>query len=233
VLETGEPVSGSRLRSSTKRNMYEALAIGLALTALSYGVGLWAGWVSELNWLEVFAVFTSYASTYLCVVERRFNYVFGSVSSAAYAVLFWQQDLVASAVLNAYLAPTLIYGWLRWGKDARTRAIRHLQVRWLPVYLAVTAGVYFGAVWVVEALGGHFAGWDVAILVGTIAAQLLLDNKVIETWWVWLAVNTSAIYVYFSSGLTLVGFQYIFFWANCLWAWWVWKGAKNRQEVVA
>src|SRR5437868_360567 len=105
------------------RDYLESIIIGLALTALSYGVGIWMDWIAVLNWLEVFAVFTSYVCTYLCVKERRFNYPIGAVSSAAYALLFLQSGLIASAILNAYLVPTLVYGWIRWGKDTRTRPV--------------------------------------------------------------------------------------------------------------
>ena len=80
-------------RVSAKRDFAESLLVGTTLTGLSYIVGLAAGWITELNWLELFAVFTSYACTYLCVKERRINYPVGAISTAAYAVLFLQKWL--------------------------------------------------------------------------------------------------------------------------------------------
>jgi len=58
-------------RAGQARNLIESIGLGIVLTALSYGIGIAAGWVSlaTLNWLEVFAVATSYASTYLCVKQ--------------------------------------------------------------------------------------------------------------------------------------------------------------------
>lgn len=208
-----------------------AVVIGLVLTSLSYGVALAAGWVDGINALEAFAVFTSYASTYLCVVEKRFNYVFGAISTAAYSVLFFQWDLIGSAVLNAYLAPSLLYGWFRWRKDEVTRPVGHVQVKWLPVYIAITAVAYFGGTAIVKALGGQMATWDVVILVGSILAQFLLDNKRIETWMVWAVVNVAAIYVYFSSGLFLAGFQYIFFLANTVFGYVMWHKSMRASDV--
>ena len=96
-----------------KRHLAEALAIAIVATGSSYWLAIWAGWITSLNWLEAFAVFTSFVCTWLCVRQRRLNYPIGAVSTAAYAVLFLQNDLLASAILNAYLTPALLYGWYR------------------------------------------------------------------------------------------------------------------------
>lgn len=208
---------------STKRAIFESVAIGLILTALTLSVGLLLGWVTEVNWLEAFAVVTSYGSTWLCVRQKRFNYVFAVVSTAAYAWLFFQWELYASMIVNIYLVPTVIYGWFRWRNDDNTRPVKHVEPKWIPVYLLVTGAVYAGAVAVITLLGGAFAPMDAVILVGTILAQFLLDNKKIETWYIWALVNVAAIYVYFSSGLFLAGFQYIFFLANTVIGFLAWQ----------
>ena len=90
-------------RVSARRDVAESMLVGAVLTGLSYIVGLLAGWVTSLNPLEVFAVFTSYACTYLCVKERRINYPIGAISTAAYSILFLQSGLLSSAILNIYL----------------------------------------------------------------------------------------------------------------------------------
>lgn len=220
--------------SSAKQNLVEGAVLGIFLTMLSYVVGLSAGWISSLNYVEVFAVFTSYWCTYLCVKERRINYPIGAISTAAYCLLFVQSNLVASAVLNAYLTPTLAYGWFRWRQDAVTRPVEHVRLKWLPVYLVVTFVAYMGATAIVKALGGSQAWTDSAILAGTVLAQFLLDNKKWENWFVWAAVNVLAIYTYFTAGLPLVGFQYIFFLANTVYGMVVWTRSMraSRTEPV-
>lgn len=225
-----------RVAGPATRNIIQAVVIGLVLTTVSYIVAFALGWTTEVNPLEAFAVFTSYGSTYLCVVERRFNYVFGAISTAAYSVLFFQYGLLASAILNAYLAPSLLYGWFRWRKDTVTRPVGHVQLKWVPVYLGVTALAYAGGLYILDQFGGQMAGWDLVILVGSILAQFLLDNKRIETWIIWAVVNVAAIYVYFSSGLYLVGFQYIFFLANTVFGYVMWhrsmKASKYRPTNI-
>jgi len=217
-------------RTGASKNYVQSVVIGVVLTAISYLVGMWLGWTHSINPLEVFAVFTSYVSTYLCVVERRFNYVAGAISSAAYAWLFIDSSLLASAVLNAYLVPTLAYGWFRWRQDAVTRPVEHVKLKMIPVYLAITGAIWYGATQLITALGGHLAMTDTLILVCTILAQFLLDNKKLENWYVWAAVNVFAIYTYFTTGLNLVGFQYIFFLANVAYGWFMWN--KSRKATL-
>ena len=218
--------------ASLTRHIIESIIIGVVLTILSYAVGIFAGWLTPagLNWLEVFAVLTSYACTYLCVVERRINYPIGAISSAAYAVLFMQSGLLSSAILNAYLAPTLIYGWLRWRKDANARPVTHVELKWLPVYVIVAAAGYVGASLISKSFGGAMAWTDSIILAGTILAQFLLDNKKLENWAVWAIVNVFAIYTYWTIGLPLVAFQYVFFLANTVYGYITWKRSKEQAH---
>lgn len=215
---------------TNRRVLTEATVVAAVLTTLSYLVGLAAGWINDLNALEAFAVATSFACTYLCVKQKRINYPIGAVSTAAYAVLFIQEGLVASALLNAYLTPALVYGWFRWRADAVTRPVGFVALRWWPAYVVATGLSYGGAVWLLDALDSRMAPIDATILVGSMLAQFLLDNKKIETWAVWALVNVAAIYTYFTAGLALAGFQYIFFLANTLYGAWSWRQAMKTQQ---
>ena len=236
TLDEWDSVYGSKVdkvlspAKSMKRKIADSLVIGLILTSLSYLVGFWAGWISEFNELEAFAVFTSYASTWLCVVESRANYVFGVITTFAYCLLFIQFDLVASAIVNGYLVLSLAYGYFRWGKDENTKPVQHVALKWLPVYFLVTAAAYLIALFITKAAGGTLALTDTVILVGTILAQFLLDNKKIETWMVWAVVNVFAIYTYFNADLALAGFQYIFFLLNTVIGYVAWH--KSMRSTI-
>lgn len=213
-----------------KRDVTESVIIGVVITGLSYAVGMAANWIAALNWLEVFAVFTSYSCTFLCVKERRINYPIGAISSAAYAFLFMQSGLLSSAILNAYLAPALIYGWFRWRKDANTRPVSHVSLKTVPLYIGIAVVGYAGAALISQKFGGAMAWTDAVILAGTILAQFLLDNKKLENWGVWAIVNVFAIYTYWTIGLPLVAFQYVFFLTNTIYGYIAWKQSKERLD---
>lgn len=229
-----QALTSTKTRGGQLRPFVESAIIGVVLTGLSYLAGIGFGWTTAqaLNWLEVFAVFTSYSSTYLCVVERRINYPIGAISSAAYAYLFLQSGLLSSAVLNVYLVPTLIYGWIRWRKDANTRPVTHVRLQWIPAYLAIAGLGYAGAAMISQHFGGALAWTDAVILAATILAQFLLDNKKLENWIVWAVVNVFAIYTYATTGLALVALQYGFFLANTVYGYIIWNRSRKNVEII-
>lgn len=219
-------------RPGPTKNIIQGTILGVVLTALSYIVGLKANWISHLDWLEVFAVFTSYVCTYLCVTERRINYPIGAVSTAAYAILFWKSHLLGSALLNAYLTPQLVYGWFRWKKDVVTRPVSRVALKWWPVYIGISVAAWFGATKILAAFGGSLATLDTLVLVLSILAQFLLDNKKIENWVVWAAVNVIAIIDYSKIGLSLVAFQYVFFLMNTVYGFVMWNRSKRNAKSI-
>lgn len=220
-----------RKEQGLSTHVAQGMALSIVLTVGSFIVGMAFGWIDAINWLEAFAVFTSYFTTFLCVVERRLNYITGMITTAAYSLLFFQWGLPASALVNAYLAFALLYGWFRWRSDTNTRPVTRVELKWVPVYILVTAIAYGGAVLLSNALGSQMAMTDSVILIGTILAQFLLDNKKIETWAIWAIVNVFAIYTYFTAGLALAGFQYIFFLLNTVYGAYMWKVSKRVTET--
>lgn len=206
-----------------------SFVVATVLTGASYVAGLAYGWIDDISWLEAFAVFTSYSCTYLCVRQSRLNYPIGAISTVALSVLFWQQGLYSSAALNAYLAPALAYGWWRWGDDRDTRPVSRLAFDWwLLAYAGMTGGTYVALRLISDALGAALAPLDSAILVLSILAQLLLDNKKIETWAVWAIVNVIAIWTYWEAGLVVVALQFVFFLANTIYGWASWQWSARH-----
>lgn len=212
-------------------NLVQGTILGLVLTVLSYGLGLELGWISSLSLLEAFAVFTSYVCTFLCVMERRINYPIGAVSTVAYCVLFAQSALFASMAINAFLSVYLVYGWLRWKRDDVTLPVTKMSTLSWVLTLIVAGTGYLAVVFLATWLGGTLAWTDSLILVGTIMAQFMMDNKKIENWAVWALVNVFAIYTYFHAGLALAGFQYIFFLANTAYGYYMWRKSREDESV--
>jgi nicotinamide mononucleotide transporter len=214
-----------------RKNVIEGIGLGVVLTALSYVVGLGFNWITEVNWLEVFAVFTSYVCTYLCVRERRINYPIGAASNAAYALLFYSFGLMGSAVVTAYLTFSLVYGWFRWRSDSETKPVSFVDAKWWPVYILATA-ISFAGGWGIYHLTGAKVVWtDLAVMAGSILAQFLMDNKKMESWVVWAIVNVFAIYTYINAGLALVAFQYVFFLANAFYGLYVWNNSRKAEPI--
>lgn len=217
-------------KNMIKQNLY-ATAVGAFLTAISYLTALSFGWITSIDWLEFFAVFTSYSCTYLCVVQSRTNYIWAVASVAAYSLLFYKAGLFGSMALNLYLIPTVIWGWYRWRPDDTTRPVKFVELKWWPVYLALSGAVWYAMSHVSAYYGGTLSTMDSFILAASILAQFLLDQKKAENWAVWAIVNVVAIKVYLDAGLFIVALQYVFFLANTVAGTWFWWKSMKSEEV--
>ena len=208
---------------NTTKHVAVSIALALIVTAASYLVAFQFGLITQPNYLEIFAVATSYSCTYLCVQQSRMNYPIGVASTMALTLLFWQQGYYASAALNLYLTPALIVGWMLWGKDSNPRPVTHLAMdRWIWVYALITVSAITAVTAANSYFGSTVAQADAIIFVCSVLAQILLDTKKIETWFVWIPVNVFAIWVYHET-LPLVAFQFVFFLGNAVYGYVSWR----------
>ena len=218
--------------SAAVLHVFLSFLIATILTGLSYGLGMEFGWIKEVNWLEAFAVWTTYSCTYLCVFQSRINYPIGAISIAAFCILYYQQNLLASMALQIYLFPIMLYGWFRWGPDASPRPVTNLGWdKWTLGYVVITALAYATAYATNLWLGGSNAALDVFVCVGSILAQFLMDNKKLENWYVWLAVDVVSVYLLWISDLKVTAFQMLLFILNALWGLYEWKKTQNEAIV--
>ena len=206
------------------------LLIGLILTTISYGFGLYFHWTDSINWLEAFTVFTSYWSTYLFVIQTRTSYIFGLISVLASILLYYQSNLLSSMMFNIYLVPVMFWGWFRWGKDSDPRPVTFIALKWWPVYIVGTAVTGLVMWWINTLFGGSNAFWDTTILALSVLAQYGLDNKKIENWVFWLIGDIISVFVYWHQGLIIVAIQMGLFTFNALWGLYEWR--KTQKVVV-
>lgn len=191
----------------TRKSIIEAFVIATILT-LIMSVSTQKFTDAEFNIFELLAVYFSFACTWLCTRQVRFNYVLGVISTILLSFTFWKAELYGSMALNIYLIPTVIYGWFIWGKDTDPKPVEHVKLKALGLYVIFTGLTWLGANLTIHAFGGSLAPLDSWLLVGSIFAQFLLDRKKIENWIIWMSVNIVSIYVYFESGLYLLAIQF-------------------------
>ena len=201
-----------------------AAVLGAILTALSYGIAYMVGWDVQFNWLDATAVATSYACTWLCVVQSRLNYPVGIISVALYSYIFWIAGFTALAAFNLYLVGSLVYGWFRWSSDAAPRLVTSLQFdRWTLGYVAIGLSVAAICVAVNQYAPGTFGTFDIMLAALSGVAQLLLDNKRLQTWHVWFVVNILSMWAFYYAGMYIVLLQYVMFTINALIGYSSWK----------
>jgi nicotinamide mononucleotide transporter len=214
----------AKMKSWQIKQSLVSATLGIVLTALSYGIAYLVGWDVQFSWLDASAVSLSYACTWLCVVQSRLNYLPGIISVALYSYIFWDMGFVALAIFNLYLVGSLIYGWFRWGQDSKPKLVTSLQFdRWTLGYVAIGLLIASVCLLVNQYFPGTFGTFDIAIAALSGIAQLLLDNKRLQTWHIWFVVNLLSMYAFYYAGMYIVLLQYVMFTMNALIGYSSWK----------
>ena len=214
------------------KNQIVSIFGGVLATCLSYGAGLYFGWIDTIDPLEAFAVFTSYWCTILCVFQTRWNYPIGAISVAALCLLFYKQNLLASMALQIYLFPTLLVGWIWWHKDEITRPVTTMTIPGWMIYLIPTAILGVGLMEINLRLGGANAFWDTSVLMLSILAQFMLDRKKLENWIVWIVVDIISVFLYWNQDLKIVAIQMGVFILTAIWGLWSWYNTMEKETEL-
>jgi len=185
--------------------------------------------------LEIAANAFTAAAIFLAGRNSVHTWWTGIVGCTLFGILFAQSRLYADVVLQAFFVATSLLGWWRWlhGRQGEPLPVTHAGWRalaWMaPAGLAATA--------VYGALLHHYTNAyapfiDSAVLVFSVIAQLLMMQRRIENWPVWLLVNTIAVPLYASRGLYLTSVLYGAFWVNAIVSWIWWRKLAARDALA-
>ena len=182
--------------------------------------------------LEIAANAVTAASILLAARNSVHTWWTGIIGCALFALLFWRTQLYADVLLQAFFVATSAYGWWHWlhgGAVGQALPVRRTPASrlLLAAGAAVIATLAYGAL--LHRFTDAYAPFaDSAVLAFSVLAQLLLMQRRLATWPVWLLVNSIAVPLYASRGLHLTAVLYTAYWANAWLGWWYW-----RRQVVA
>jgi nicotinamide mononucleotide transporter len=225
----------------TRADRLGAVRAGLAAVALTatYVVAVrWASPTTAPTSLEVFGTATSLASVMLTRTQNIWAIITGLVSVVAMGVFFFDIGLVGQGWLHlGYYIPVQLLGWWAWLRAGADRS--DLPVGWLRpgLRLALAAGVVVGTVLLAltfRELHGEspYLVWDASIVAASVAAQLLLTAKRIESWWLWLVpIDVSAILLYLRTDAEMFAALYAVYLVLATLGLRDWSQAWRRQQA--
>jgi nicotinamide mononucleotide transporter len=177
-----------------------------------------------VSWAELAGFVTGIACVALAVMQRIETFAVGIANNVFFVVLFTDARLYADAALQVVYIALGVMGWWVWATRAREPAdVRRASTQLL---LAITLGVGLATlilVPILRAAHGAAPGWDALTTSMSLGAQLLLNLKRLETWYVWIAVDIIYVPLYLSRDLNLTALVYVVFLALCIQGWRQWR----------
>ena len=192
------------------------------------------------GYVELAGTIASAICVYLAVKQNIWTWFWGAIGVACFGPMFWHYQLYSDAWLNlAFFLPVQFLGWYWWMKKGPTHnddlPVESLK---LPYFLSIIFGILVAAgvtgLYMATQTDASFPYIDALTTWMSIAAQILMIKKILESWYLWVAMDIIAIGVYFAKGLVVVSGLYVLFLVLATMggiAWYKsWKGT-NAQTV--
>jgi nicotinamide mononucleotide transporter len=136
-----------------------------------------------------------------------------------FGFVFFAAQLYADVTLQLFFIVTAVLGWWRWlhGHHGEALPVRHSRPPVIVASAAAGAVVAVGYGWLLHRFTDAYAPFlDSIVLAFSVLGQLLLIERRVESWWCWLLVNTIAVPLYATRGLSVTSALYAAFWVNAV-----------------
>ncbi|GAC1398133.1 MAG: nicotinamide riboside transporter PnuC [Thermoanaerobaculia bacterium] len=180
--------------------------------------------------LEIAAILFTLANVWLAVKENLWTWPAGIVSVILYALVFYQSRFYLNAGLQVIYFVLSVHGWYEWlhggANKTELRVRRTTPRQWLActvIGLALTAALY----WLSLVVNGESPLSDAVTTGFSIVGQWMLNEKLLENWLIWLAVDIIYVPLFFVGHRTPSALLYAFFCVLCV------KGYLDWRKSIA
>jgi nicotinamide mononucleotide transporter len=190
--------------------------------------------------LELISFALAVTTVLLNIGQNHWAWLFSILSSATYALVFFDSRLYGDAGLQLVFIALSIWGWCQWlkvkvGSDTAASAINvsRLSARgWRWSAAAWLAG-FAALAWFLH----RYTDTDVPridgfLTAGSLLGQWLLGRKKLENWHVWIVVDLLYVGLYLYKNLMLTAILYAIFVALALAGLRTWQRAIRRDAEL-
>ncbi|WP_424214482.1 nicotinamide riboside transporter PnuC [Streptomyces sp. BI20] len=177
-----------------------------------------------MSWTEVLGFATGALCVWLVARQHVANWPIGIANNVFFIVLFAQAGLYADAGLQFVFIALAAYGWWSWthgggpGRPADGRSLpvrRTTRAEWLGLAAAGAVGTLALTLLLARATDSTVPFWDALTTVLSLCATYGQCRKLVESWWLWIAVDLVYIPLYAHKGLYLTAVLYLGFLSLC------------------
>lgn len=178
-------------------------------------------WGYPISWVEVIGTLFGLASVYFASRANILTWPTGIVNEVFLFMLFYQVQLYADMFLQVYFLVVTLYGWYRWQRATSANQISVSSWKKRLLLLGVVGIGTVAAGLLLRNIHVYLPAWfkvpaaypftDSFVMVCSIVATVLLAQKKIETWVLWLAVDVVSVVMYFKKEIYFLSLEYVVF----------------------
>jgi len=176
--------------------------------------------LGPVTWAELFGDVTGALCVWLVWRQHLWNWPLGLLNNVFFLLIFWWSRLYADAVLQVAFAAIGVYGWVNWvrgtGGDGKLPVRRTTGSEWTGLALATGTATAALAAWLATQTDSPAPVVDASILTLSLAATYGQARKLVESWWIWIAVDLLSVPLYLRRGLYPTAALYAGFLVMCV-----------------
>lgn len=200
----------------------------------------------SISYLEFIGTFLNLACVWLVARKHILNWPVGIIGSIFFGVLFYEVHLYADVFAQIYYVITGFWGWYLWQQSKKStdtedtlvvlRNSAKANTYWL---VGGVAAVLLGG-WCISNLHNWLPGIfpvaaslpfvDTSIQIASFAAQILMMQRKLENWAIWIAVDIVSIWMYWHKQVPFIALLYVVFLAIATSGFITWLKTYRRQH---
>lgn len=190
-----------------------------------------------MSCLELSAVVVGIISVYLGVRQNVLVWPTGLVNVALYTVVFFEAGLYSDMGLQVVYFGLSLYGWYEWryGGAGRTEltVTRTTRGTWLRLSVIGVAFWALDGMFTSRMPGAAVPYVDAATATTSLVAQWMMTRKLLESWIVWIVVDTAYVALFVWRGLYLTAVNYAVYLVLAVLGYLAWRRSLHATVAAA
>ena len=167
------------------------------------------------HWTELLGSVLGLIQIWLLVRRSIWNFPVAMAMVSLIGVTLFEARLFSECGLQAFFFFVNAIGWVQWNRvrdDADTVPVTWMSNSSRFVWALATAALSLSLGWLMHTFTNAALPFaDSAVTGASIAAQLLLNNRRIENWVLWVAIDVASVALYLSRDLFFLAALYVAF----------------------
>ena len=165
-----------------------------------------------MDFLEPIAVISGIGSVVYSKQRHVLTYPVGLVSVLIYVWLCFSAGLYGDMSVNVFFAVLSVTGWIQWFNASNSEYVvapEKLTSNEIKKYIFKAVLFFLLIYWVLRTYtDSSVPVIDGVVTTGSVLGMILMNNRKIEHWLVWIVVNTLSMPLFWMKGLPLTSLQF-------------------------
>nr|WP_299204010.1 nicotinamide riboside transporter PnuC [uncultured Brumimicrobium sp.] len=175
----------------------------------------------QISYIELIGTLFGFLSVYFASRANILTWATGIINELFLFILFFQVQLYADMFLQVYFFIVTLFGWYNWKHKPKKNSITSIDLKtkmWIVVAIVLgtlISGFFFTNI---HLYWPHYFKTEAAfpfgdsfVMVLSIIATVLLAQKKIETWYLWIVVDIVCVFLFYKKGIVFLALEYFVF----------------------